>query len=148
MTLTSDRSSTTSASRWSSTSQLGQPLKYCRMISMMVLSVLVAADHQKRSGDRGGDDHDVGDVPDEPVPVGEEVHDEALGEPWSTEQPVAGVGGGGPAKRADHDRPPGVSDTEREHGRGDGGRDGHQREHPGGTLTEGERRAGVVSELQ
>ena len=71
----------------------------------MVLSVLVAADHQKRSGDRGGDDHDVGDVPDEPVPVGEEVHDVPLGEPWSTEKPVAGVGGGaavpGPASPCD-----------------------------------------------
>ena len=43
------------------------------------------------------------------------------------EKPVAGVRSSGPAERTDHDRPPGASDPEREHDRGDGGRDGHQR---------------------
>lgn len=103
------------------------------------------AEHEERSGDRGRDDDDVGDVADEPVAVGEEVHDVTAGEPGLTEEPVEGVGCGGTPERTNHDRPRGSLDAEREHDRRDCCGGGHDREHPGEAFAEGEGRLMVVA---
>lgn len=54
-------------------------------------ALIPGADHENCSGDRCGEDYDVGDVADEPVSVGEEVHDVTTGESGVPEKAVACV---------------------------------------------------------
>src|SRR4051812_37170601 len=103
---------------------------------------------EEHDHDGRDDDRDVGDVADEDVPVGDEVHHLAARERRLAEQPVHEVAerpteqeaeGDGPAQRPD---PAARADDEHDDA------DGHQRQQPGHPGADGQCRPGVEHQLQ